>query len=284
MKAAVLALMMPLGLAMVLVAAGLWKAWQDQRRVKGFMGFFVAAFLLLYINGTPAFLSLLSRPLLAGIDGPSPRAPSDVDAILVLTGGMYPSGGLGWMPMQESYQRLAVGYELQRMMGLRIPVIVSGGHTAGVEAPSEARVVADFFARHRSELTPTELEEVSTDTYESALQLAPVLMKRNADTVLLVTRDIHMLRALAAYRARGIDAVPAPSLSLPDSKGFSALVPRAKVFSDVTDVWYEYVGLAYYLVSGRIAWRDLFYRASADAAPAMETGDVIYVQPSKEVF
>jgi uncharacterized SAM-binding protein YcdF (DUF218 family) len=139
-------------------------------------------------------------------------------------------------------------------------VIVSGGFTRGVQAPSEARATADFFAATRAQITPTELEETSTDTYESAMQLAPILAKREATNVFLVTSDVHMLRALATYRARGVDAIPFPALTVLDgAMGVRGLLPSPEGLAATSDALYEMYGIIAYLISGRIGWGDVFY-------------------------
>jgi uncharacterized SAM-binding protein YcdF (DUF218 family) len=222
----------------------------------------VAAFACLYLFSTPVFARLASAPLLNRIDGPVLEDPQQADVIVVLTGGMYHAGAIGWLPSQESFQRLAVGYELQRLINLRLPLIVSGGFTEGGNVPSEAAVAAEFFAAHRSELRPTELEQTSTNTYESAMQLAPMLRDRNARRVILVTSDIHMWRTLATFRARGIDAIPVPSLSLPATTGLRAWGPTPNGLRATTRVFYEYQALALYILSGKIGWSDLFYEAN----------------------
>lgn len=123
-------------------------------------------------------------------------------------------------------------------------------------------MTASFFARQRTEVTPTELEEVSLDTYESAMQLAPILSKRGIRNVLLVTGEAHMLRAVATFRARGIEVIPAPALSLPTSLGVRMVLPSAYGVGVTSDALYEVFGLIGYLVSGKISFDDLSYKGN----------------------
>lgn len=264
MKLLLTTLLLPLGLVLMLLAAFGVHIWRHRHvayvghsgRLFAWLG---GVFVLIYVMATPAFGLLLCSILTNNVEGPELKDPASTNAIVVLTAGMTNAGPVGWLPKPESIHRLAVGYELQRLINLRLPVIVSGGHTAGVQNPSEAAVTAGFFAHQRTEVTPTELEEVSTDTYESAMQLAPVLAKRGARNVLLVTSDIHMLRALATFRARGIDAIPAPALNLPGRLGVRAVLPSAYGLGLTTDALYEIYAVAAYLVSGRISFTDLSY-------------------------
>ena len=264
MKTLFVTMLMPSGLVitgLVILMAIIWR-----RRHVAFAGYanwligwLGTLALLAYVLSTPWFGLMLSHTLSGMVQGRELQDPSDADAIIVLTAGMWDAGPVGWIPRPEGIHRLAVAYELQRMINLRMPVIVSGGHTKGGQNPSEAKVTASFFARQRTELTPTELEEASTDTYESAMQLAPVLAKRGATNVLLVTSDVHMLRALATFRARGIDAIPAPALNLPQHMGARALLPSAYGVMFTADALYEILGIIGYIVTGKISLSDLTY-------------------------
>jgi len=216
-------------------------------------------FLLGYVLATPWCGLALSAMLSGQVRGKTLDDPRAADAIVVLTAGITNAGPVGWLPKPNGVHRLAVAYELQRMINLRMPVIVSGGHTEGGQNPSEAAATAAFFARQRTELTPTELEEASTDTYESAMQLAPVLAKRAARNVLLVTDEVHMLRAAATFRARGVDVVPVPALHLPEGLGVRTYLPSLYGLGLTTEALYEIYGLAAYLVSGKISWNDIAY-------------------------
>lgn len=264
MKILLVTLFLPTGLVLMgiaLLAISIWR----RRHVAfaGYAGWLVGwlscIFVVGYVTATPWFGLMLSDALVSNVQGRTLQDPNEADAIVVLTAGMVNAGPVGWIPRAEGIHRLAVGYELQRMINLRLPVIVSGGHTSGVQNPSEANVTASFFARQRTEVTPTELEEVSTDTYESAMQLAPALAKRGAHNVLLVTTDVHMLRALATFRARGIDAIPAPALSLPNDLGIKLVLPSAYGITLTSNALYEIFGLAGYLISGKISFDDLSY-------------------------
>lgn len=234
----------------------------------------VGVALLGWIVATPAFGLFLSHILVNNVRGRELPDPRQADMIVVLTGGMIDAGPVGWIPKPEGIHRLAVAYELQRMINLRLPVIISGGHTEGGQNPSEATVTASFFAHQRTELTPTELEESSTDTYESALQLAPVLAKRGVKNPLLVTSDVHMLRAAATFRARGMDVIPAPALVLPVGLGVKAYLPSVYGMGLTADALYELFGTAVYLLSGRFSWADLTYTLQEDGQP------VAVVQPA----
>jgi uncharacterized SAM-binding protein YcdF (DUF218 family) len=281
LKILITTLLLPIGLVLMCLCAALWAlakprpgrgVWQQPKMA---LVWVCTGLCLLLVLSMPVVGRGLSLILVSNIEGRAPPmlgvGPDQADAILVLTGGMFNAGPIGWLPNQPSMQRLAVGYELQRLLGGRVPVIISGGYTAGVQNPSEARVVADFFARGGSQILPTELEESSTNTYENALQVAGILAKRQAFNVFLVTSDTHMLRSLATFRARGVDAVPFPVLDLPVQAGLRDFLPSIDGLSRSTTALYETYGLASYLISGKIGWSDIFYQGGGPVGEVLET-------------
>jgi uncharacterized SAM-binding protein YcdF (DUF218 family) len=56
-----------------------------------------------------------------------------------------------------------------------------------------------------------QVEDHSRSTYENARQTAQLLEQQKLQQVLLVTSALHLPRALATFRAAGIDALPAPT-------------------------------------------------------------------------
>ena len=68
--------------------------------------------------------------------------------------------------------------------------------------------MARQFDKQSAQILPILLEEVSTNTYENALQSAHIIRDRGADHVVLVTSEEHMLRALAALEGEGLTLYP----------------------------------------------------------------------------
>lgn len=263
MKILFTTLFLPIGLILLGNLAALVWAWRKSATTYGvrrwWLGGLVGMFAAFYLVCTPWFGLTLTNALANHVQARELGDVNKVDAIVVLTAGIYNAGPVGWLPRSEGIQRLAVAYELQRMINLRIPVIVSGGYLDGVQNPSEASATAMFFARQRTEVTPTEIEEVSTDTHESALQLAPILAKRGAKNIILVTSSQHMLRALAAFRARGVDAIPVPVLNIPHGLGVKMILPSLTGLTLTTSAIYEIYALAGYLITGKVTFTDLTY-------------------------
>lgn len=260
MKLAITSFLLPPGIALVLTAVACYLLFR-KRIAKG-KWLLLVALLMGWSFSTEALGRFLSVALIAQVDGPTIASKKDVDLILVLTGGMTYAGDIGWLPTQESYRRLAVGYQLQERIDSRVPVLISGGKTAGVRHPSEAEIVYRHFDQHRAQITPTLFEDSSLNTYESALQCASIVRERSADAVVLVTSEVHMLRSLATFRSRGIDAIPFPVLTLPRGPfGVSDFLPSWRGVMLNAKAMYEIYGLLEYVLAGKVHINDVFYTA-----------------------
>lgn len=231
-----------------------------RKKPKQAWGWLFMGVLLGWVFSTPAMGRVLSTTIISNVKAPRHIVPENVDAIIVLTGGMQYVGNAGWLPSAESYQRAMVAYDIQARVNSRVPIIISGGKTAGVQYPSEAQVVSDLINRHKAQITPTMLEENSLNTYENAQEVARIVRDRGAETVFLVTSELHMLRALAAFRARGLDPMPIPVFTINRGKlGFSDFMPTMAGAKENHAAMYELLGLARYLMAGYVRWADVFY-------------------------
>jgi uncharacterized SAM-binding protein YcdF (DUF218 family) len=92
------------------------------------------------------------------------------------------------------------------------------------------------------------VESRSRTTHEEAVIVAPMIEPLNVDHVILVTSDTHMRRSLGAFRAQGVDAIPAiarhPYVDAP------WLIPSEAGLAESALVAHEIVGIGYYLVRG----------------------------------
>jgi uncharacterized SAM-binding protein YcdF (DUF218 family) len=249
------AFFLPPGIFLVLLAVGLVMLWHKKPQAKWWL---LASFVLGWVLSSPITARLVGAGLIAAAPPAELMREHQPDLIVVLTGGIQPAGAYGWLPKQETFKRMAIAFQLQEQYGLRVPIVVSGGFTYGARAPSEAAVALNYFGRQRAQITPVIVEDNSLNTFESALQVASIIKARGADNVLLVTSELHMLRALASYRARGVDAVPVsvPVLSR-GGVSLSYFMPSWQGVASNAKVMYELYGLLQYVVSGRVRWQDL---------------------------
>ncbi|MBI1362648.1 MAG: hypothetical protein GC134_01575 [Proteobacteria bacterium] len=259
MKYLLLLLLTAPGLGLFLSVGALY--WW-RRRPERARKVLVAAILLGWMMSTEAVGRFMSTALIAQVRGTSIENAKNVDLILVLSGGMEYVGKTGWIPTRDSYQRIMVGYQVQQNVGSRTPILISGGKTHGPRYPSEASVCRDTIDRNHAELTPIWLEESSLNTYESALESARIIREKNVRTVLLVTSEVHMLRALAAFRGRGIDPVPFPVFVLERGPlSVQDFLPSWRGVELTGKAVYEILGIAGYYASGYVRLEDIFYKA-----------------------
>ena len=97
------------------------------------------------------------------------------------------------------------------------------------------------------------LETESRNTDENALYSKRPLEAHGLKHILLVTSALHMPRALALFRASGIDAVPAPTDFEVVDRGDRTLMPwlpDAAALEGSTRAIKEYLGLGVYWIQG----------------------------------
>lgn len=180
------------------------------------------------------------------------------DALVVLTAGNYFSGGGGgWMPRPEGVHRLNTALRVENTLGKAIPLVVSGGFTNGHKLPSEAGVLLDFYkAVGVRGVNNALVEDVSTDTYGSALEVARMAKDKGWKQVGLVTGDTHMARSLGSYRAvlgpLGVKVVPVLAKGLWGPFGSLGFLPSVKGLLATTDAVYDGLGYFYYKMGGRL--------------------------------
>jgi uncharacterized SAM-binding protein YcdF (DUF218 family) len=169
-------------------------------------------------------------------------------AIVVLGGGveaMAPEYGTSTL-QPISIERLRYGIWLARLTGA--PLAFSGGvghaqtHKSGSEAEAAARIAREEFGR------PLRwIEAESRDTRENAARTVALLKPAGIDHIVLVTHELHMPRALRAFReaagsAMRIEGAPM-SLSSDNELSLLAWVPSNTGFTQMRYALREMLGL-----------------------------------------
>lgn len=169
----------------------------------------VAAFAL----STNAVALLLAPHLMPGVAAARPQDLLQVQAVVVLGGGVLPEGpeyGAA-QPSAETLQRLRYGAWLARRNGK--PVAFSGGFgwgAAGTQRESEG-AVARRVLQEEFGIVPRWIEDRSRDTAENAARMAEILLPQQVRRIALVTDATHMPRAIAAFRSAGFEPLAAPT-------------------------------------------------------------------------
>jgi uncharacterized SAM-binding protein YcdF (DUF218 family) len=204
---------------------------------------------------------VLATPIGAKLISPSlERAPRVVSAdqaagakaVVILGGGIitYAADGLTLDDLGPSAARVIEGARVYRLLGDPL-VIVSGGNSEQLDPPrTEAAAFRDAIVKLGVPATRVLLEDRGVTTREEAELIKPMLMARHIDHIVLVTAVTHMTRALAAFRAVGIDAVPSASGSAMRSDSAFSFWPERRALLASDDAVYGYVSELYYRLRG----------------------------------
>lgn len=186
---------------------------------------------------------------------PAPPLPPGISDVLVLTGGehLYASQRHHRAEYGETGDRMVAGAMLARTLpAARLWSI--GGISIGPGMPTDADWMAS--AWRGLGVSPRRIIAIgnTADTCGNA-RGAAALLPRGA-RLLLVTSAFHMPRAVACFRAAGLDVIAypvdfvngsAPEFGDTPSMNFSLNAWRTDV------ALHEYAGLVYYRLQGRIA-------------------------------
>lgn len=202
-----------------------------------------AALLLLLLLALPA----VSVPLLVALEGglATPPASAVPRAIVVLGGDVRAAGTL---PDDQdigalSLERVRVAAALAHTT--RLPVLVTGGMVSATGDPVAVLMAASLTADFG--IAAPWVERASRTTWENATYSAAILRGQGISTVLLVTHAWHMRRALIAFRAAGILAIPAPvKLDREPRFGPADFVPRVSSWQIAYFALHEWIGCAWY--------------------------------------
>jgi uncharacterized SAM-binding protein YcdF (DUF218 family) len=175
---------------------------------------------LSWLLATNGFGLVLSHYLLPPIPAVQPRQLQQVQAIVILGGGVLPEAPEYGSPQlgPHSMERLRYGAWLARRSGK--PLAFSGGLGWG-NGPTQREPEASVAQRVLQEdygLALRWTEDRSRDTAENADRSAQLLQPAGVRRIALVTSAIHMPRAAAEFRRAGFEVLPAPT-GFPSRRG-----------------------------------------------------------------
>lgn len=155
---------------------------------------------------------------------------SNNDAIVVLGCRVESSGQLSpTLARRAAWAAVAFEAKLARW------VVPSGGRRWGDHV--EAEQLASFLEQRgvpRANILP---ELYSLTTAENAVFSAKILQRAGARRALVVTCNWHMRRALACFRAVGVDALPLPVPTPPSTWAAWTMRRAHELFSGQLDAW-----------------------------------------------
>ena len=157
------------------------------------------------------------------------------DAIILLTSYATPNGILN----QEGIWRTLEAARLYRS-GTAPTILISGGPSRDDGGDSGAAMAA-LLNELGIPRSAVDLDRASTNTHESAMNVARLARIRGWTRIALVTDAKHMRRARATFVREGLIVSPAPSMLW--ELGWEQPIERYRKFHGAL---HEYAGLLYY--------------------------------------
>jgi len=246
----------PYLLLLLLMGAALFYAWRKKQLKRG---------TFLVLAGSWAGIVVLSSSPFAGFlinrlkqQHPPPETlPTDIDAIVVLGGGIDPPGRFRQTPDLDgtSFSRCQHAAAVYDYLGGR-KVVVCGGPSWRVPGgPSVAEVMRDALFRWGLDRQDVFVEPESQSTYENAVNAAAILQRNKLNKILLITDSRHMPRAVLCFRKQGVDLTPLPCDYDPNVRPIALhelLVPSPSALKTSHKAIYEWLGMIWYRIHGRI--------------------------------
>ncbi|MCH8996890.1 MAG: YdcF family protein [Proteobacteria bacterium] len=231
---------------LLLLGVVLWR-WRRLSRAVIF-----AAIALFLAVSLPASGKLLVSSLQSGAPTFDGDDPGRILGILVPSGGTFDGGTGRWWPTQSSARRVAAALRIRDRLGL--PIILSGGSPSRGQPP-EVETIATLYGLQGEHIR---LDTRSRNSSETAEAVAAMLAGKPNPQVILVTSATHIARMSAVLRHNGVTALVMPA----DDDGLEPLslsdfLPSYRGLKLNRAAQWEFMGIAWYLVTDRIDFADL---------------------------
>lgn len=244
------------------VALLIWCVLAFARRVQtGERALALIVFCLYYAASTwPlanfAVASLETRVVRAAITTHSQPA----EAIVVLAGNASSASAFGPAELNRaSWRRLWRGVGLYNELEDRVPLIYSGGGRTDEKSLGAGELAAAAASLWGVDPDLFWLESLSTDTYESAVEIRRLLDDRfpgrARHRIFLVTSAWHMPRSVGVFEKAGVDVLPEPcdySMGEPWELEVPQFLPNYGALSTFTMAFREWMAIGLYRVRGRL--------------------------------
>lgn len=233
-------LALPLGTVLLLGLTALLALACKRHRLCG--GLLATALLWLWMCSTPIASVLLLGPLVGQFPPQRLEDLPSADAIVVLGGAVLPATDVRPVPhLHTTSDR--VWHAARLFHAGKAPLVVASGGTVWPRPgrPSAAVSMREMLEALGVPNAAVVLEEESRTTRQNAVHTARIATERGITDILLVTSPWHLPRAVAAFRAAGLHAIPAPSdyARGPFEPRLPAFVPSATALSMSTKAMRE---------------------------------------------
>ena len=167
--------------------------------------------------------------------------------------------------MNSAGDRVTYAFKLYKE-GAAPTIILSGGNIGFLEESSStpAENMAGMLEMLGVPENALILQSKSENTEQDAIYSCEIVKEKGFKNVILVTSAFHMPRSVALFDAQGCKVIPAPAdfsiteagwqkLWHPSPEEFVLnLIPQYSNLSSITKVMKEYIGMAYYQLSGSL--------------------------------
>ena len=252
-------LIMPLGLTLLLAVLALiaWFGAGGRRvsagrgdRVPGWWrlgrGSLVLAVAILWTFSTPAVAAWLLGRLESQFPPPPLQDVPSADCIVVLGGAVGgPLPPRQDIELGEAVDRVYKTAQLYRAAKAGRVLVAAGNQPWAQAGPSEAALIGELLVEWGVPASALQLEGLSRNTRENALNTLPLLQAAGCEQSLLVTSAAHMPRALATFQALGMDVFPVSTdvrATTRSHYGLLDFVPTAHALAGSTDALRESLG------------------------------------------
>jgi uncharacterized SAM-binding protein YcdF (DUF218 family) len=190
---------------------------------------------------------------------PRPKLPGEVAGIILLAGAERPSASDAWGEPQTSEAgsryvaalRLAARYPQARLVHTGDTIPRPGAGAMGTQSGVAARILGDIGLDPRRVV----YESGSRDTCEHAPRVRALVRPQPGENWVVVSSAMHLPRVVGCFRAAGWgEVIPYPTDYRVVPGGWDTGTFRIAGNLQVLDeALHEWIGLAYYRATGRIA-------------------------------
>jgi uncharacterized SAM-binding protein YcdF (DUF218 family) len=193
-----------------------------------------------------------ARPVIAS-------AIAGAKAIVVLGAGVETvsvNGRAVTLATRQSAYNALEAVRVAQLLPYPVPIIASGGRGSSASKQPESELLRDMMVRYGVPADVIELESASSTTHEQAMFASAILRARHFERFVLVAPPAQLPRAAAAFRAQGVEPIPAPAdYPHEDSPGRSKWLPSVDALNASENASYDYLAALYYWLRGWLAPR-----------------------------
>ena len=237
---------------LLLAARRFWKL----KAYRSGIGMFIVWVLVWFLGASP-----LSGMILGSLESPylkaEPSLLENVDAVVLLGGGMYPQPAERLsFTLNESGDRCLTAFDLIET-GVANHLVIGGSDYRIQGKPSSEGMLLQQW-RQRWDLNKGEIHllDGSLTTRDEAEQVGRLMVEKEWEKVALVTSAWHMKRSLAVFKKYGVQAIPVGCDFIGTTTATRhyrwKVFPQSDRFQGLHFYLHEIIGYYYYRLRGWI--------------------------------